>query len=670
MAQMAHRGKALYTVFWAASSLFLSLSLSGCIMAPPKPGSKISDVLKVAELKESSKNSQESPQSQSKEPSKSDGKPAPGLSELPADPGPFKLIVDKEGREFWQARGELGKFGGTLRLSSFGDGPKTFNAWDASDVESHGIGLMQFDSLVDIDPWTGKTTPKLCKEVTVSPDGKVVTFKLRKGLLWSDGKPITADDIVFTFDKLVKDNWGEGSNRDTISIPSDYPTIAKVDDLTATFTFKKPFSPLLLNLNALMLAPKHVMEPVTKKGKAAFRPFWNINCDPKTIVGSGPFILSSYIPSQRVEFRRNPNYHMVDSQGRRLPYLDKIVISIVKEQPQMILKFLGKEVDLLDIRSVRGMDAAVLRNKEKELGFTLRNLGPDDGTVFLMFNMNQRKNPKTGKYYVDPIKQEWFNSTKFRWAVSHAIDRNSVVNNILRSVGFPLSTCQTTASAYHNSELKPIECDLEKSKALLKEDGFVLKNNELFDKKGNRVEFDLMTNAGNTIRDAVCIHIKEQLRQLGIKVNYQPVEFNAMLNRTHTSLDWQAIMLGLSGSRLEPYSGANIWKSDGRMHEFDQRTGDENGNIKVTDARPWELEIDKCLDQAAGSYDEKVRTENYRKAETLAYENQPFIYIYSGALLTAASNKIGNYKPTPLGTYYTPKGTMHNLEEIYLKEGQ
>lgn len=155
---MAHRGNSqLFTVLWAASSLFLSLSLSGCIMPPPKPGSKISDVLKVAELKESSKNSQESPQSQSKEPSKSDDKPAPGLSELPADPGPFKLIVDKEGRELWQARGELGKFGGTLRLSSFGDGPKTFNAWDASDVESHGIGLLQLNSLLDIVPLTGKT---------------------------------------------------------------------------------------------------------------------------------------------------------------------------------------------------------------------------------------------------------------------------------------------------------------------------------------------------------------------------------------------------------------------------------------------------------------------------------------------------------------------------------
>ncbi|HND05680.1 MAG TPA: ABC transporter substrate-binding protein, partial [Candidatus Obscuribacter sp.] len=318
----------------------------------------------------------------------------------------------------------------------------------------------------------------------------------------------------------------------------------------------------------------------------------------------------------------------------------------------------------------RGMDASVLKQKEKEGNFTLRNLGPDDGTVFLMFNMCRRKDPKTGKFYVDPVKQDWFNSLNFRKAVSHSIDRPSIVNNILRSVGYPLYTCQTTAGVYHNTDLKPITYSLEEAKKLLKEDGFVLKGDELFDKKGNRVEFDLITNAGNTIRDAVCIHIKEQLKLLGIKVNYAPIEFNAMINRTHTTLDWQAMMLGLSGSRLEPYSGANIWKSDGRMHEFDQRLPDEKDQLKVTDARPWELELDKCLDTAAGSFDEKVRAENYKRAEAIAYEQEPLIFIYTNAVLTAARNTMGNYKPTPLAIYYTPKGSLHNLEEIYLKEGK
>lgn len=655
----------------ASVALLMSLSLTGCIAPHPDRAKRLKAKQEAeAAQKAASADQKEQAAVKGTAPTSPANTAESSIPFLFPNPGPFKLVTNKDGEELWQARGDVGEFGGTLNLGAFGDGPKTFNTWDASDVESHGIGMVQNDSLVDIDPWTGKATPKLCKTVDVSDQGRVITFVLRKGLKWSDGHPLTADDVVFTFDTIVRNNWGEGSSRDTMCTPDDFPQIVKVDDLTVKFVYKKPFSPLLLNLNAIIVGPKHVLEPITKKGKNAFRPFWNVNADPKTFVGSGPFIVSKYIPGQRVEFKRNPHYAMVDAKGRRLPYLDKMTISIVREQPQEILKFLGKEIDLLDVRSVRGMDAALLRSKEKENNFTLYSLGPDDGTVYLMLNMCQRNRPKDGKPYVDPIKQKWFNNDKFRWAISHAIDRQSVVNNVLKGIGYPLYTCQTTASVYHNTNLEPIKCDLQMSEQLLKDAGFVKKNNELYDSDGHRVEFGLITNSGNTVRDAVCIHIKEQLKLLGIKVNYQPIEFNTMINRTHTSLDWEAIMMGLSGSRLEPYSGSNVWKSDGRMHEFDQRLPEEGKDITVVnDARPWEKEIDKCLDTAAASFDEKVRTENYQRAEAIAYEYQPFIYIYATSLLTAARNELGNYRPTHLGIYYTPKGTMHNLEEIYLKKG-
>ena len=381
----------------ASIALLLSLSLTGCIAPHPDRAKR----LKAKQEAEAAQKSGAAAPSTTSTTGNTTPQPSSNAdSAIPflfPNPGPFKLVTDKDGNELWQARGDLGKFGGSLNLGAFGDGPKTFNTWDASDVESHGIGLVQNASLVDIDPWTGKATPKLCKSVEVSDEGRVVTFILRKGLKWSDGHPLTADDVVFTYGTLIKDGWGEGSSRDTMCSAEGFPEIVKVDDLTVKFVYKTPFSPLLLNLNAIVVGPKHILEPATQKGKDAFHPFWNVNADPKTFVGSGPFIVSKYIPGQRVEFRRNPHYAMVDAQGRRLPYLDKITISIVKEQPQEILKFLGKEIDLLDVRSVRGMDAAHLRSKEKQIDFSLFSLGPDDGTVFLMFNMCQRNRPKDGK---------------------------------------------------------------------------------------------------------------------------------------------------------------------------------------------------------------------------------------------------------------------------------
>lgn len=582
------------------------------------------------------------------------------------NPGPFKIVV-KDGVEYWLARGEVGKFGGSLKLGSFGGGPKTFNAWDASDVESHGIGMLQFDSLVDFDPWTGKAIPKLAKSYKVSADGRTIDFVMRKGLKWSDGHPLTVDDVVFTYATLIGDGFGETSSRDTISTPGDYPSVIKVDEDTVSFRFKKPFSPFLANLNATMVAPKHIIEPITKRSKAEFHNFWNINADPKTFVGSGPMIVERYVAGQRLEFKRNPNYSFIDKEGRQLPYLDKMVIGIVPDQNTIIIKFLGDEIDLLDNRAVRGIDAALLKQREVTGNFTMYNLGPDDGTMFLMFNLCQRKDPKTGKPYVDPIKQAWFNNEKFRWAISHSVDRRRIVNNVQKGVGYPLSTNETEASLYLNKDLKQIEYDPALAAKLLAEAGFVKRGEELFDAKGNRVEFDLMTNSGNTGRDACCITIKEELKKLGIKVNYQPIDFNTMTNRVHTSLDWQAIVMGLSGSRFEPYGGANVWKSDGRMHMFDTRIPDKNGLVKAPDARPWEKEIDKLLDTAAGTMDEKTRIECYNRFQKIAYDQQPFIYIYTNMVLTAAHNKLGNYKPSPYGIYYTPKGTLHNIEEIYIK---
>lgn len=636
------------------SSLFSGLLLSGCIA--PHPGA----IPKTAEDKPKVEESAET--KVRAEASNNEGVPP---IQFP-DPGPFKL-VEKDGVEYWQARGDVGQFGGTLRLGSFGMGPKTFNAWDASDVESHGIGMLQFDSLVDYDPWTGKATPKLAKSYEVSPDGRVITFVMRKGLKWSDGHPLTADDVVFTYGTIVKEGYGEASARDTIATPGDYPEVRKVGENSVSFTFKQPFTPFLANLNAVMVAPKHILEPVTKRPKAEFRTFWSVSSDISNMVGSGPMILERYVPAQRYEFKRNPYYSFIDKEGRQLPYLDKMVVGIVPDLKTVAIKFQGKELDFMDIRSITGANARQLKQREAMDDFTMYTLGPDDGTLFLMFNMCRRSDPKTHKPYVEPAKQDWFNNTKFRQAISYSVDRRRIINNVLKGIGYPLSHCETPAAIYDNKNLKPIEYDPEKSKKLLAEAGFVKKGDELFDSKGRRVEFDLMTNSGNDIRDGICITLKEELKKLGIKVNYQPIDFATLTNRVHTSLEWQAIVMGLSGSRFEPYGGANVWKADGRLHMFDTRLAEADDKVKVTDARPWETEIDKCLDTAAHSTDEKKRHEYYNRFQEIAYTEQPFIYIYTPMLLTACRNNIGNYKPTPYGLYYTPKGSLHNLYEIYIK---
>lgn len=591
------------------------------------------------------------------------------------DPGPFKLkeVTQPDGSvgEFWQARGEHGSFGGSLTVCTIGSGPKTFNYWAGSDADSSGIGFLMFERLVDVDAWTGKPYPRLARSIQISPDKQDYTIRLRKGLQWSDGTPLTADDITFTIETIIGKKFGQhgATLHDVLSVDGKYPSIEKIDDLTVRFHTPGPFSPFLQELAGVPIAPKHALEPVVMKSRNAFESLWSVNCDPKVIPVSGRFKIARYVPGQRVEFVRNPTYSFVDRDGKRLPYLDRFIYSIVPDQNTVVLKFYAKELDLLDIRSIRGQDAAIMKQRETTDNFKMFNLGPNDGTMFFMVNMCRRKNPKTGKFYVEPLKQKWFNNLYFRQAVSHAIDRRRLIDNIMKGVGIELFTPESTASVFFNKELKPYPQDLNLSAQLLVKGGFKIENDRLFDSDGNPVEFTLNTNAGNTTREATCVLIANNLQKLGIKVNLQPIDFNILVNKVENSLDWDAIVMGLTGSKLEVYDGANVWKSEGRLHMFDQRLPEgDSGKVHVTDARDWEQRIDKLFDLGATTFDDKLRHRYYDEYQKIIYEQLPFIYLYSTLDLTAARNTIGNYKPTPLGITYTPLGSMHNLEEIYIRK--
>ena len=584
------------------------------------------------------------------------------------NPGPYKLVEQEGGAEVWQARGEVGEFGGTLTVSIFGSGPKTFNPWAATEVPSKGIGFLLFERLIDVDPWTGEFIPKLAKDIKVSDDKLEYTITLRKGLEWSDGKPLTADDVIFTFNKIVKKGLGNSSLRDVLSLSGEFPKVTKVDDLTVKFKTQKPFAPFLMGIYNILIAPKHVMADVVSKSPKKFHSYWDINCDPEKIVCSGPFKLKRYVPGQRVELVRNAKYSIVDAHGRKLPYLDKLVEVIVPDQNTELLKFYSGELDFLDVRSVRGSDAAKMKQKEKTSNFTMYNLGPDDGTLFLMFNMNRRKNKETKKPYVDPVKRTWFNNLYFRRAVSLAIDRQRLVDNVLKGVGIPIYAHYSAGSLWYNPKLKHYGQNIEKAKKLLDKGWFEFKDDQLYDKEGNKVEFTLLTNAGNTGRDATCVMIQNDLKKIGIKVNYQPVDFNILIDKITNKLDWDAVLMGLTGNKLEPYDSANVWKSNGRLHLFDQRLPNADGVIKATDARLWEKEIDDCFNRGASTFDSKKRHLYFDKFQKIVHDKVPFIYLYSMLDITAMRNKVGNYKPTPLAISYPPKGTLHNIEEIYFKK--
>jgi len=565
-------------------------------------------------------------------------------------------IVELNGREYLQARGVVGKYGGILTNSTIGEGPKTFNIWNAKDNTSATLAGVMFEGMFTSDAHTGEVIPKLAKSVDIDESGKVYTVTLRKGLQWSDGKEITADDVEFTYNTIIKGGYGDTSTRDVMAVDGVMPKCEKVDKYTLRFTTPKPFAPFLRMLG-FAIAPKHILKPVTDKGIEEFNRFWGVTTKPEEFVTSGAFKLKEYVPAQRVVFERNSNYSMVDKENNLLPYLDKYVVYVVGDLNNQVLKFEAGELDILP---VRGNQVARFKSLEKNSDYKIYNLGAGDGTTFISFNLNDRKNEK-GNYYVEPKKQVWFKDVNFRKAVDYAIDREFIVANILSGVGMPLYTAEGLSSIFLNEKLaKGHQRDIQKAKELLQLSGFYVGDDGyLRDKKGNVVEFTLMTNAGNIERESIGVMIKEDLAQLGMKVNFKPIEFNVLVGKLTGSLDWDAVIMGLTGSALEPNNGANVWYSYGSLHMFNIRQGDDAKN--KTNLLPWEKRIDELFAKGATTIDLDERKKIYNEYQEIVYENNPFIYLYTPLNVNAVRTKFKNLDPTALG------GVLHNIEELYIE---
>ena len=153
----------------------------------------------------------------------------------------IKKNITINGVDYLQSEAPIGKFGGTFVSSTIGEGPKTFNPFNSKDNISSQMSEIMYDGLVTTDPVTGDTIPKLAKDFAVN------------GCKWSDGKPITADDVVFTWQNIIFDGFGNTSIRDSIVIDGKLPTVQKIDDYTVKFTTPQPFAPFIRMLSSPIL---------------------------------------------------------------------------------------------------------------------------------------------------------------------------------------------------------------------------------------------------------------------------------------------------------------------------------------------------------------------------------------------------------------------------------
>lgn len=553
--------------------------------------------------------------------------------------------------------------GTQLVISALSD-PKTFNA--PLSQESPNVFSFIYEGLVGENGITSEIEPALAESWEIRDDGLRFIFTLREGLRWSDGKPLTAQDVDFTFNQIYFNEAIPTPTRDVLRIGETgaLPKVRALDDRRVEFVLPEPFAPLLRALGVEIL-PEHALkaslETTDSTGKPAFLNTWGIDTPPEQIISNGPYRLNSYLTGQRVVFERNPYYWDQDEQGRVKPHIDRFIWQIVESQDTALLQFRSGSLDALV--PVTPDYFSLLKREEERGNFQLYLGGPSSSTSFITFNLNQGQ--RDGKPLVSPQKSAWFNNPDFRRAVAMSIDREAMIANVYQGLGTLQNSPLSVQSPYYLSPEAGLPVYLyqpDQAKALLESVGFRYNAAGLLeDSAGNPVRFTLNTNAGNKIRESMAAQIKRDLAGIGIQVDLQMMAFNTLIDKLDNSLDWECVLLGLTGG-VEPNSGSNVWSVNGRLHMFNQAPGPGQPPLTGRTVADWEQKIADLYVRGAQTVDEAQRKEIYAQTQILTQEYLPFIYLVNNTSMAAARNWLEGVEYSALG------GLFWNLPDLRIAE--
>ncbi len=322
---------------------------------------------------------------------------------------------------------ELGVRGGTLRVAVL-SGPIGWNPYTTDhDPGTAWFTNRMFRGLVEIDPITGEIVPSLAKAFDPSADRLTYTFHLRQGVKWSDGEPITADDVVFTYNDIILNMAVDTAVRDTLKLPDGtFPACAKVDDYTVTFTMSTTFRPILHSLT-FKIVPQHVLEARVSAG--LFDEAWSLGMRASLVV-NGPWIPESFVESGSVTLRRNPHYWVYDSAGTRLPYFDRVIVWVRPSSEVRLTQFFMRDIDVHD-PFPNSVDDLLSLSADGEIT-VLDTDDPTYGVTWLMLNGNAGSS-----FLIDAEKRALYADPAFRKAVAHCIDRELMIARVLLGRGVP-----------------------------------------------------------------------------------------------------------------------------------------------------------------------------------------------------------------------------------------
>jgi len=460
-------------------------------------------------------------------------------------------------------------------------------------------GLLKYDKDLNL-------VPDLAESFEVSKDKKVITFHLKKGVKWHDGKEFTSEDVLFTYKMLV-------SPQVPSPYSGDYELIEKIetpDKYTVKVYYKKPFSPALSSWT-MGIIPAHLL-----KGKNLLESDFK-----RRPVGTGPYKFCLWKTQEKIILKRNSDYF------KKPPYVEYVVFKVIGDTATLFLELITQNIDFAGLTPLQ----YIYHTKSSIFKKNFRKFEkPSLGYVYLGYNL---RNPL-------------FKDKRVRRALNLAVNKKRIIKTVLLGKGIICTGPFVPSQWAFNPKIKPAPYDPERAKKILKECGWQDTDSDgILEKDGKEFKFTIITNQGNLERQKTAELIKYDLEKIGIKVDIKVVEWSVFINEFINKRKFEAVLLGW-GLSPEPDIYDIFHSSKTREGEFNF-VGYKN---KL---------VDKLLEKARQIFDVKIRKKIYQKVQKIIYEDQPYMFLYVPQSLFALHKRFRNVKLAKSGIFY-------NFEEWYV----
>ncbi|HEV8474669.1 MAG TPA: peptide-binding protein [Methylomirabilota bacterium] len=469
-----------------------------------------------------------------------------------------------------------------------------------SDGASHTVGSLLYSGLIRYDK---NLSPEgdLAKSWEFSSDCRQLTFRLRPGVKWHDGRPFTADDVVFTWQTTVDPKTPSPYKADFLDVESvraEGPDVVHVH-------YRQPYAKALTSW-ATWILPRHLLEPFVREGRIREAPQnWNAP------VGTGPYRFVSRRAGERIVLVANQDYW----EGR--PNLSRVVYRVIPSQATIFLELKANGVDsaaLTALQYKRQTDYPAFKRAYNKFSY------PSSAYTYLGFNL---KDPR-------------FADRRVRQAFAHAINKRELIDGVILGMGREATGPYKPGTWAYTDKVKTYPYDMERARALLAEAGWKERNGDgLLVKDGRPFTFELLTNQGNDERKKIAEIIQAQLRELGVGVEIRILEWAALLKENIRKRRFEAIVLGW-GTGIDPDQFV-VWHSS-------QTAPDQMNHISY--ANP---EVDAALEQGRASCVQADRVKYYHRLQEVLAEDQPIVFLYFREALPVVSSRIYGIDPGPNG---------------------